>query len=65
VAALVLVLWAVETLQSARWLGPLICGAAIAYALVTAAGCASPMPRDPRDPDVWRPTTPAVYPLPR
>lgn len=26
------------------------------------AGCASRV--DPRDPEIWRPTTPAVYPLP-
>lgn len=27
-------------------------------------GCASTPKVDPLDPEVWRPTTPAVYPLP-
>ena len=38
-----------------------------AVAALLFAGCATPAPapRDQRDPEVWRPTTPAVYPLPR
>lgn len=39
-----------------------------ALAALLFAGCTSApsqAPRDPRDPDVWRPTAPAVYPLPR
>ncbi len=36
---------------------------ALAFILINAlAGCASRV--DPRDPEIWRPTTPAVYPLP-
>lgn len=38
-----------------------------AVAALLLAGCAStPAPRPgSEDPEVWRPTTPAVYPLPR
>jgi hypothetical protein len=39
--------------------------AAITLALGACSTPSAPPTRDPRDPEVWRPTTPAVYPLPR
>lgn len=43
----------------------LICAALAALLFAGCASTPSPAPRDQRDPEVWRPTTPAVYPLPR
>ena len=38
-----------------------LCGVLIGVLLF---GCAAPA-HDPRDPEIWRPTTPAAYPLPQ
>lgn len=48
-----------------RVLGPVCTGAIIAALFLVLVGCASTPKLDPRDPDVWRPTAPAVYPEPR
>lgn len=63
-----LVVSAADKLQKTRWLGPIIVGTALAFAAMSFTGCTNPAQqpaRDPRDPDVWRPTVPAVYPEPR
>lgn len=58
-----------DWLQERRFLGPATFGVMVAVVLLQLVGCASaPAPTrtgDPRDPEVWRPTAPAVYPLPR
>jgi len=63
------VLWPFERLNNRGWLGPITVGALIVWLAVSLAGCAtaptSAPSRDPRNPDIWRPTAPAVYPLPR
>lgn len=63
--ALVGIVLAIDGLNKARWLGPIVAGALAALALVSLVGCSSAPKLDPRDPLIWRPTTPAVYPLPR
>lgn len=58
---------ALEWLHEHRVLGPIACAGMIAAVVLHFTGCAS-APRhssDPRNPDVWRPSAPAVYPLPR
>lgn len=68
-----LLVWAIsealEWLQEQRFLGPITFAVMVAVVLLHLVGCAStPTPTrtgDPRDPEIWKPTAPAVYPLPR
>jgi hypothetical protein len=59
-----LIVLAIDAANDRRWLGPIALGLLLGALLVQLTGCASPA-RDPRDPEIWRPTTPAAYPLPR
>jgi hypothetical protein len=54
-----------EWLHSRRLLGGIAFGLLLAAVVMHFSGCTTPPVRDPRDPEIWHPTSPAYYPLPR
>ena len=54
-----------EWLQIQRVLGPVAFAVMVVVVLLHFTGCSTAPARDPRDPEVWHPTAPARYPLPR
>lgn len=54
-----------EWLQKQRVLGPAAFVVLVLVVVLHFTGCSTAPVRDPRDPEIWRPSAPARYPLPR
>jgi apolipoprotein N-acyltransferase len=65
ILAVAAVALALDWMQRQKLLGPIAFAVMVFAVLVHFTGCATPPAHDPRDPEVWRPTAPARYPLPR